>query len=129
MSERKALASQRTNGGKSNLPHALSVSWNSIQDRHQCAQAEERANKMSIIAKHPRAAHERRLAARDRTSESDEGESEGADWDECYGVRLSPANHRYVGRGDSTCGGESWCIQYLRSKYFFVLNQTMHSVG
>jgi hypothetical protein len=36
----------------SNLPHALSVSWNSMQDRHQCVQAEERVlgNKMSIIA-------------------------------------------------------------------------------
>jgi hypothetical protein len=55
MSERRALASQqRTNGGKSNLPHALSVSWNSMQDRRQCVQAEERVpgNKMSIIAKH-----------------------------------------------------------------------------
>jgi hypothetical protein len=39
---------------KKNLPHALSVSWNSMQDRHQCAQAEERVpgNKISIIAKH-----------------------------------------------------------------------------
>jgi hypothetical protein len=31
---------------------------------------------------------------------------EGADWDECYGVKMSPANPRYVGRGDCTCGGE-----------------------
>ena len=62
-------------------------------------------------ARRPRAAHKRRLAARDTTSEaardttseSDEGEAEGADWDECYGVRMSPANPQYVGRGDSTC--------------------------
>ena len=39
-------------------------------------------------------------------SESDEGAAEGADWDECYGVKMSPANPRYVGRGDNTCGGE-----------------------
>jgi hypothetical protein len=57
-------------------------------------------------ARPSRAAHGRRLAARDTASESDEGEAEGADWDECYGVRMSPANPRYVGRGDSTCGGE-----------------------
>jgi hypothetical protein len=48
----------------------------------------------------------RRNAAKDTTSESDEGEADGADWSECYGVRMSPANPRYVGRGDSTCGGE-----------------------
>jgi hypothetical protein len=52
MSERRALASHRTNGGKSNLPHALSVFWNSMQGRRQCVQAKERVpgNKMSIIA-------------------------------------------------------------------------------
>jgi hypothetical protein len=54
VSERRALASQRTNGGKSNLPHALSVSSISMQDRHQYVQAQERVrgNKMSIIAEH-----------------------------------------------------------------------------
>jgi uncharacterized membrane protein len=57
-------------------------------------------------ARRPRAAHKRRLAAGDTASESDEGDAEGADWDECYGVKMSPANPRYVGRGDSTCGGE-----------------------
>jgi hypothetical protein len=41
MSERKALVSHCSNGGKSNLPHAISVSWSSMQGRHQCAQAEE----------------------------------------------------------------------------------------
>jgi len=30
---------------------------------------------------------------------------EGADWDECYGMRMS-TNPEYVGTGDSTCGGE-----------------------
>jgi len=103
MSERRALASQqRTNGGKSNLPHALSVSWNSMQDRRQCVQAEERVpgNKMSIIAKH--GAPEPRIS-----DESDESAAEGADWVECYEMRMSPANPRYVGRGDSTCGGHT----------------------
>ena len=78
---------------KKNLPHALSVSWNSMQDRHQCAQAEERVpgNKMSTIAKHgapePRMSDDSLLGIQ---HESDEGEAEGADWDECYGVRISP---------------------------------------
>ena len=53
----------------------------------------------------PRAAHKRRLAAKDTASESDESAAGGADWDEYYGVRMSPANPRYVGRGDSICGG------------------------
>jgi hypothetical protein len=57
-------------------------------------------------ARRTRAAHKRRLAVGDTASESDEGEAEGADWDECCGVKMSPANPRYVGRGDSTCGGE-----------------------
>jgi hypothetical protein len=56
-------------------------------------------------ARRPRAAHKRRLAAKDTESESDESAAEGADWDECYGVRMSPANPRYVGRSDSTCEG------------------------
>ena len=56
-------------------------------------------------ARRPRAAHKRRLAARDTASESTQDEAEGADWDECYGVKMSPANPRNVGRGDSTCGG------------------------
>jgi hypothetical protein len=89
MSERRALASQ-------------SVSWNSMQDRRQCVQAEERVpgNKMSIIAKH--GAPEPRIS-----DESDESAAEGADWVECYEMRMSPANPRYVGRGDSTCGGHT----------------------
>jgi hypothetical protein len=53
-------------------------------------------------ARRPRAAHKRRLAVGYTASESDEGEAEGADWDECYGVKMSPANPRYVGKGDST---------------------------
>ena len=35
-------------------------------------------------ARRPRAAHGRRIAARDTASESDEGEVEGEDWGECY---------------------------------------------
>jgi hypothetical protein len=48
------VASHGTNGGKSNLPHALSVFWNSMQGRRQCVQAEERVpgNIVSTIAKH-----------------------------------------------------------------------------
>jgi hypothetical protein len=71
------------------------------------AQAEERARGKKDVnncpARRPRAAHGRRIVARGTTSESDEGEVEGADWGECYGVRMSHANHRYAGRGDSTC--------------------------
>ena len=79
------------------------------------------------LARRPRAAHGRRIAAKDTTSESDEGEADGADWRKCCEVRMSPANPRYVGRGDSTdCWGE---VVYTISKYFFVLNQTMRSMG
>ena len=90
-----------------------------VLEQH-AGQASVRASKRASTGKQdvnnrpgrrPRAAHKRRLAARDTTSEaardttseSDEGEAEGADWDECYGVRMSPANPQYVGRGDSTC--------------------------
>ena len=80
-----------------------------MRDRHQSAQAEASTGKQDVNnrqARRPRAAHGRRIAARDTESESDEGQAEGADWGECYGARMSPANPRYVGRGDSTCGGE-----------------------
>jgi hypothetical protein len=79
-------------------------------------------------ARRPRAAHKRRLAARDTTSESDEGEEEGSDWDECYGVRMSPENPQYVAQGTAHVGGR-WCILSPRSGYFCVLNQTTRSVG
>jgi len=47
------------------------------------------------------------MAASDTASESDEDEAEGAEWAGCkLGVGMSPANPRYVGRGDNTCGGE-----------------------
>jgi hypothetical protein len=135
----------------------LSVFWIRMQDKHQRAHAEERVlgNKMSMMmmlfigtrfsnlytavdtqawaayhsqARRPRAAHKRRLAARDTTSESDEGEEEGSDWDECYGVRMSPENPQYVAQGTAHVGGR-WCILSPRSGYFCVLNQTTRSVG
>jgi len=69
-------------------------------------------------ARRPRAAHGQRIAARDTTSESDEGEAEGADRGKCYGVRMSPVNPRYVGRGDSTCGGEMvYTIPEIRAPF------------
>jgi hypothetical protein len=46
---------------------------------------------MSIIAKH--GAPEPRMSDDSLPGiqhKSDEGEAEGADWDECYGVRISP---------------------------------------
>jgi hypothetical protein len=44
---------------------------------------------------------------RDATSESEEDEEERVEWGtRMYGVRMSPAHPRYVGRGDDTCGGE-----------------------
>ena len=59
-------------------------------------------------ARRPRAAHGRGFATRDATSESDEDEEERAEWStRKYGVRMSPAHPRYVGRGDDTCGGVS----------------------
>ena len=55
----------------------------------------------------PRAAQGQGVAARDVTSESEEDEKEGVEWSKrMYGVRMSPAHPRYVGRGDDTCGGE-----------------------
>jgi hypothetical protein len=40
-------------------------------------------------------------------SESEEEEEEGVEWGtRKYGVRMSPAHPRYVGRDDDTCGGE-----------------------
>jgi hypothetical protein len=57
-----------------------------MQGRHQCAQAEERVTGKQDVnnrqTRRARAAHKRRLAARDTASELDESESEGADWDE-----------------------------------------------
>jgi hypothetical protein len=58
-------------------------------------------------ARRPRAAHGQGVAARDVTPESEEDEEEGVEWGKrMYGVRMSPAHPRYVGRGDDTCGGE-----------------------
>ena len=85
-----------------------------VLEQH-AGQASVRASKRASTGKQdvnnrpgrrPRAAHKRRLAAKDTASESDESAAGGADWDEYYGVRMSPANPRYVGRGDSICGGE-----------------------
>ena len=58
-------------------------------------------------ARRPRAAQGQGVAVRDVTSESEEDEEEGVEWGKrMYGVRMSPAHPRYVGRGDDTCGGE-----------------------
>jgi hypothetical protein len=58
-------------------------------------------------ARRPRAAQGQGVAARDVTSESEEDVEEGFEWSKrMYGVRMSPAHPRYVGRGDDTCGGE-----------------------
>jgi hypothetical protein len=58
-------------------------------------------------ARRPRAAQRQGVATRDATSESEDDESEGVEWGKrMYGVRMSPAHPRYVGRGDDTCGGE-----------------------
>ena len=68
-------------------------------------------------ARLPRAAHGQGVAARDVTSESEEDEEERV---ECgtrkYGVKMSPAHPRYVGRGDDACGGEVvYTIQEIRT--------------
>ncbi len=55
----------------------------------------------------PRAAHGQGVAARDVTPESEEEEEEGVEWGKrMYGVRMSPAHPRCVGRGNDMCGGE-----------------------
>jgi hypothetical protein len=67
-------------------------------------------------ARRPRAAHGQGVAAGDVTSESEEDEEEGV---ECgrrmYGVRMSPAHPRYVGRGDDTCGEVVYTIPEIRT--------------
>ena len=57
------------------------------------------------------------IAARDVTSQSDEDEEERVEWGTCkYGVKMSPAHPRYVGRGDETCGEEVvYTIQEIRT--------------
>ena len=58
-------------------------------------------------ARRPRAAHGQGVAARDAKSESEEDEEERVEWGtRKYGVRMSPAQPRYVGRGDDPFGGE-----------------------
>jgi hypothetical protein len=68
-------------------------------------------------ARRPRAANGRGIAAREATSESDENEEERVKWGtRKYGVRMSPAHPRYVGRGDDACGGEVvYTIQEIRT--------------
>jgi hypothetical protein len=81
-------------------------------------------------ARRPRTAHGRGIAAKEATSESEENEKERV---ECctrkYGVRMSPAHPRYVGRGDDACGGEVVCTLYRRSGHFSALNPKMQSGG
>ena len=65
-------------------------------------------NTPNLRARRPRAAHGQGVAARDAKSESEEDEEERVEWGtRKYGVRMSPAHPRYVGRGDDTCGGVS----------------------
>ena len=67
-------------------------------------------------ARRPRAAHGQGVAARDVTSESEEDEEEGVEWGKrMYGVRMSPAHPRYVGRGDDTCGEVVYTIPEMRT--------------
>jgi hypothetical protein len=68
-------------------------------------------------ARRPRAAHGQGVAARDAKSESEEDEEERVEWGtRKYGVRMSPAHPRYVGRGDDTGGGEVvYTIQEIRT--------------
>ena len=68
-------------------------------------------------ARRPRAAHGQGVADRDAKSESEEDEEERVEWGTCqYGVRMSPAHPRYVGRGDETCGEEVvYTIQEIRT--------------
>ena len=57
-------------------------------------------------ARHLRAAQRKQGAAREERSDVDEDEEADTAWGECWGVRMSPANPCYVGRGDNICGGE-----------------------
>ena len=57
-------------------------------------------------AMHPRAAQSKQGSAREERSDVDEDEEADTAWDECWGVRMSPENPCYVGRGDNICGGE-----------------------
>jgi hypothetical protein len=55
-------------------------------------------------ARHPRATQSGRRAAREERSDVDEDEEADTVWGEYLGVRMSPANPYYVGRGDNICG-------------------------
>ena len=71
-------------------------------------------------ARRPRAAQGQGVAARDVTSECEEDEEEGVEWGKrMYGVRMSPAQPRYVGRDDDTCGGE---VVYSGDRHFSAPN-------
>jgi hypothetical protein len=68
-------------------------------------------------ARRPRAAHGRGIAAKAATSDSDENEEGRVEWGtRKYGIRMSPAHPRNVGRGDDACGGEVvYTIQEIRT--------------
>jgi hypothetical protein len=82
--------------------------------RKECKQIKNTPNLQVSL---PRAAHGRGITVRDTTSESDEDEEERVEWGTCkFGVRMSPAHPRYVGRGNETCGGEVvYTIQEIRT--------------
>ena len=73
--------------------------------------------RVSTTKRRPREAHGPGIVARDSSSESDADEEERVEWGaHMYGVRMSPANPQYVGRGDNICGGEVvYTIEEIRA--------------
>ena len=97
----------------------LGVEPEGRRDAHRGARNERRASETSANhqAWRSRASHWRGIVARDSTSESDAEEEERVEWGaHMYGVRMSPANPQYVGRGDNICGGEVvYTIEEIRA--------------
>jgi hypothetical protein len=105
---------KKMNGTRSNLPYALGVSMEQIRNKKTGLRKNDK-KRAQMDHYHPQSPSEatpsspgaRSRDLGDATSESDEDEAEGVEWGKrMYGVRMSPAHPRYVGRGDDTCGGE-----------------------
>jgi hypothetical protein len=116
-SVRSKRSSSGTNGTKSSLPCARRVTG---RDAGQASASTKRTARKQIKnqARRPRAAHGRGIAVKEATSESDENEEHRVEWGtRKYGVRMSPIQPRYVGRGDDACGGEVvYTIQEIRTR-------------
>jgi hypothetical protein len=114
---RSKRSSSKMNGTKRSLTFNIVARCVTGEDKERSSASMKRIKSTpNPQARRPRVAHGHGIAARDVTSKSDEDEEEGVEWGKrMYGVRMSPAHPRYIGRGDETCGGEVvYTIQEIR---------------